>query len=144
LRLFAVEQLRDEIRRLFEDFQRSGSFAAATGWIPPVDVCENESAYVVRAELPGVDPDQVNVDISGSYLKIEGTKPHDEVAGTTNRLCLERSTGPFCRVVRLAPEVDSGAASATYRAGVLVITVPKLLERRRTEVRIPISLEGEQ
>jgi HSP20 family protein len=144
LRLFAVEQLRDEVRRLFEDFERSGAFAASTGWFPSVDVCENETSFVVRIELPGIEPDMVNVSLAGSYLKIEGTKPHEEVDGTTNRLCLERSSGPFCRVVRLSPDVDSDSVSAGMRDGVLSITVPKLLEPIKRERRIPISLEGEQ
>jgi HSP20 family protein len=144
LRLFAVEQLREEIRRLFEDLERSGSFAAATGWIPPVDVCENDTAFVVRAELPGVDSEHLTVALAGPFLKLEGTKPHDEVDGTINRLCLERSNGPFCRVVKLSTDVDPANSTASFRGGVLTVTVPKLLERRQSEVRIPIQVEGEQ
>jgi HSP20 family protein len=143
LRLFAVEQLRDEMRKLFEDVERSGAFAAASGWLPPVDVCESETAYVIRVELPGIEAEHVSVSVVGSYLKIEGTKTYDEVEGTINRICLERSTGPFCRVVRLSSEVDPDSSIATLRDGVLTVSVAKLLEHRRHEHRIPITTEGQ-
>jgi len=144
LRLFAVEQLRDEIRRLFEEYERSGALASASGWLPPVDVCESDSAFVVRIELPGIDLSTVSLTLQGAYLKIEGHKSTDDVEGTVSRLCLERSSGPFSRIVCLAPDVDPGKAYSSYRAGVLSVTIPKLHEHRTMEVRIPIELEGEQ
>jgi HSP20 family protein len=143
LRLFAVEQLRDEMQKLFADVERSGAFAAASGWLPLVDVCENDTAYVVRIEIPGIEVEHVSVSVVGSYLKVEGTKTNDEVDGTINRLCLERSTGPFCRVVRLSSDVDPDSSTATLRDGVLTVTVAKLHEHRRHEHRIPITTEGE-
>ena len=132
------------MRRLFEDLDVSGVFASASGWVPPVDVCETAEAVVVRAELPGMDPSELELSIVGGYLKIAGSKADDAVPGTIGRLCLERSSGQFCRVLRLSPAVNAGAATARLRGGVLTVVIPKLPDRRKVEVSIPITMESTQ
>lgn len=141
--LLALEQLRDEVRRFFEDVDASGVFATASGWVPLVDVCETDDAVVVRAEVPGVLPGDVVASIVGQHLKISGRKSADEVDGTTGRLCLERARGAFCRVVRLDAAVDAGGSIAHLRDGVLTVRVPKRTDRRQTEIFVPIATDSE-
>lgn len=106
--------------------------AAFESWKPRVDVAESDTAFLIRAELPGIDPDTIDVTVEQEVLSITGTRSletagdHDEetdAAMTYRRR--EILEGTFTRKIRLHAEVDVDAVTATSSNGILEITVPK-------------------
>ena len=100
-------------------------FAETEGWTPRVDVHETESSYVFTAELPGIDPADVDVTVEKNVLSIKGSKTTGKPAEATGYSSLERIGGTFERRFRLPDEVDSDRVSAKANHGLIEITVPK-------------------
>jgi HSP20 family protein len=138
--LFAnFDRMRREIDELFGDvFDRSG-FGPGRAFTPEVDVyyCGNPPRAVVRAELAGVDVDEVALEIRGRQLIIAGERRAQEAS---NRLYqqIEIANGPFRRVVELGADVEADNASATYEDGILRIEIPLVQQTDETR-RIPIE-----
>ncbi len=106
---------------------------------PPLDVIDTGDSYVVRAELPGQEKDKVSVSVEGNVLTIEGEIPSrtDEVAGEVLRSeCL---SGKFHRTVGLPAEIQADNVKATYKAGVLEITLPKAEEHRPRQIEVAVQ-----
>lgn len=123
-----------------------GRQSGATGSLgetefPPLDIYEASGAIVVEAELPGVNPGNLEVSITGGTLVIEGMKEEVLEPGRVNFLCMERTFGDFRRIVPLLLPFHAAAIKARYRAGILEIRIPKAPERRGTRKAIPVTLE---
>jgi HSP20 family protein len=107
------------------------AFGGATGnrvWVPAMDVAERRDAYIVHAELPGVNPDQVDVSFEQNVLTIRGNKPASYNTTSDGELRLfaaERVHGGFERAVRLPEFVDADRIEASFANGLLTVTVPK-------------------
>jgi len=98
-----------------------------------VEDFERDGTYVVRAELPGVDPDQdIEVSLEGDYLTIRGER-HEEIR-EKNRS--EFRYGSFSRSLRMPPGADASTVQATYRDGILEVVVPLGEERRQTQIPV--------
>jgi HSP20 family protein len=147
--LFAnFERMRREIDELFGDvFERSG-FGPGRAFTPEVDVyyCGQPARAVVKAELAGIEIDDVSLEIRGRQLIIAGERRAQEASGRLYQQ-IEIAHGPFRRVVELGAEVDAERASATYEDGILRIEIP-LVQQDDATRRIPIegradALEGE-
>jgi HSP20 family protein len=95
------------------------------GWNPAVDVYENDEAIIVKAELPGVDKNQITVDVEGRVLTIKGERKYENEVKEDNYYRRERSYGSFHRAFTLPDDVDPDAIKADYKDGVLKIQVPK-------------------
>jgi len=96
------------------------------GRLFPLDVSETEDEIIVNAEIPGVDPQEINVSLSGKALTIRGQKREEEETGREeNYLFQERNYGSFSRSVELPREVQYSKVKASYRNGVLKIVLPK-------------------
>jgi len=106
---------------------------------PPSDVVEVDDAVRVLLELPGVPVSSVQVRLQGNRIEVTGEKPPDFPAGETSFLCLERIFGKFQRAFEVRGSVNLGEVSARMANGVLVITIPKIAERRGRERRIPVA-----
>jgi HSP20 family protein len=105
-------------------------------WGPPVDVDETDEAITVRAELPGMNKDDIKVNVMGDTVTISGERKHDvEQKGRTFHR-IERLYGRFQRGLTLPCEVDSDKAKATYRNGVLELVLPKSARTRAREISI--------
>jgi HSP20 family protein len=143
--LFAnFERMRREIDELFGDvFDRSG-FGPGRAFTPEVDVyyCGQPPRAVVKAELAGVDVDEVALEIRGRQLIIAGERRAQE---SSNRLYqqIEIANGPFRRVVELGADVEADHASATYEDGILRIEIPLVQQADETR-RIPIEGRAEE
>jgi HSP20 family protein len=147
--LFAnFERMRREIDELFGDvFERSG-FGPGRAFTPEVDVyyCGQPPRAVVKAELAGVEVDEVSLEIRGRQLIIAGERRAQEASGRLYQQ-IEIAHGPFRRVVELGADVEAERAAATYEDGILRIEIP-LVEQEDETRRIPIegrqdALEGE-
>jgi HSP20 family protein len=106
---------------------------------PPSDVVEVDDAVRVLLEIPGVPATSVQVRVLGNRIEITGEKPQDFPAGETSFLCLERIFGKFQRAFEVRGSVNLGEVSARMANGILVITIPKIADRRGRERRIPVT-----
>jgi len=109
-------------------------------WVPAIDVVEQKDAYVMYAELPGVDASQVDISFEQNVLTVRGNKPSAVETTTEGDLrvyAAERVTGSFERSIRLPEFVDGEKIGAAFTNGLLVITVPKAqaAQKRRIEIK---------
>ncbi|OGW82422.1 MAG: hypothetical protein A2Z83_03720 [Omnitrophica bacterium GWA2_52_8] len=128
-----MRQLEERMNRMFDDFS-TYSFPSLHSWdsgffdfSPNVDFQENEKSYVVRADLPGLDKDKINVTVRGNVLTLQGVREsgsetQDEDQGYYAQ---ERSYGSFARSIQLPGPVDETNIQADYKEGVLTVTLPK-------------------
>lgn len=134
--------LRQDMDSLLSEFSRSSGWPAAmaaTRFLPTLDVSETVEGYRIVAELPGVEPKNVQVGLEGDALVISGEKHDEKEEKGREWYHRERSSGSFRRAVRLPVTVDASKAQATYDKGVLTVDVPKRAEasanRRQIEVK---------
>ena len=125
--LVPIARFRDELDRLFDSFFRESRdgfdrlLAPLGGWGPAVDITEDDKTITVKAEVPGVEPDDIDLRVTGDLLTISGQKnqEHEESRGGYRHV--ERRFGSFERAVRLPGEVDPDKVEAEYRNGVLTV-----------------------
>lgn len=132
-----LDQLGDRMRRMLEQTfgDLTPALTEAAGWAPAVDVEEQDDAYVVEAEVPGVKHDDVNIELVGNELAISGEVKEKEREGVLRRKT--RRIGRFEYRVRLPDQVDPERVDANLTDGVLTVRVPKSekAQRRRIEVK---------
>ena len=134
--------LRREMERLFDRFADPvwEPFEAMGGdWAPKLDVSETKDAMVVTADMPGVDPKEIGIALTGDLLTLKGEKEKviEEKEARYHRV--ERAYGAFLRSVRLPMAVDGSKVTATFKNGVLVVTLPKTPAAMGT--MIPVKAE---
>jgi len=135
--------IREEMNRLFDDFfsgwpeRRKGLLEGE--WAPTIDVAETENDIVVTAELPGVEQDGVDITITDDILTLKGEKKEEREVKKENYHRIERSYGSFQRSVNLPTGVQSDKAKASYKDGVLKITVPKAEEAKPKQIKINVE-----
>lgn len=142
-----VAHLQRDINRVFEDFWSrferpfAGTNSGLTGFGPSTDVTETDAAIEVAIELPGLDEKDVEVSLSDDVLTIRGEKRHEREHEHKGAYIAERAWGSFYRMVPLPPGVDAEKATATFKRGVLTVTLPKTAEAqakvKRIEVKAP-------
>jgi HSP20 family protein len=113
--------------RLLDDLWSVGAPASAApgGFVPRIDVVEDEDGYRVTAELPGLEEKDFQVEAHGNVLTISGEKRTEREEGARGWRWSERSYGAFRRSVELPLELDASKASASFKNGVLTVTAPK-------------------
>jgi HSP20 family protein len=117
-------------------------------WVPAIDVVEQKDAYVLYAELPGVDASQVDISFEQNVLTIRGTKRFTLETSNDGELrvyAAERVTGSFERSIRLPEFVDSDKIQAEFTNGLLKVSVPKAqaAQPRRIEIKTDAMRQGE-
>jgi len=135
-----LDLFRRQMDRLFEDFLGDWALAGrGEGFLPRLDVSENEKEVVVSAELPGMDEKDVEVSLSNGRLVISGEKKDQREEKNRSYHLVERSWGSFSRAVDLGEAVDSGKATAAYKNGILTVTVPKTEAAKPKKISIRSS-----
>ncbi len=104
-----------------------------------LDVAESEEGYVVKASVPGINPDDVEITIEEDVLTIKGEFSKDSETEEETYLIRERCAGSFGRRIRFPVEVNADAVGATYENGVLTLNVPKVEEVKPKRVEIKVS-----
>lgn len=122
-----VNQLHNEINRVFGSMagRDDESPAVTADWIPAVDIREDQDRYVLRADLPGVDPKDIEITMENGMLTIRGERANEVETKTTAYRRVERTTGRFFRRFTLPDSADAERISASGRNGVLEVTIPK-------------------
>ena len=128
----------------FEDMERLlSSFGGRwRGGIMPVDAYEKDGTYTLRFDLPGVDPDDVDLTVEGNVLTVTAESPVDGDDGVT-WLLRERPSGSHRREVRLGEHLDAGAVEANFENGVLSVTIPMREEAKPHKVAISSGASGQ-
>jgi HSP20 family protein len=129
--------LSDAFGHLLRDsFVRPGTLMQGTASSLPLDIVENENEFVVKASLPGLKPEEVQITVHGDTLTIRGeTKGEEEKKGETWHL-RERRYGAFQRSVSLATPIDSDKAAASFDHGVLTLTLPKAEQAKPRQIKV--------
>lgn len=132
----AMDQLRDEVNRLFNGWLTNGTPA----WLPvrgqpAVNVWETVDAVVAELEVPGVKSDQVDISVAESELTLSIHRPETEPTEVTYHR-RERPSGDFCRTIRLPAPVDPDRVSAELREGVLTITLPRAESSKPRKINV--------
>jgi HSP20 family protein len=126
-------QLRSEVDRLFEGFpfrMPSMRLAHATTAWPPVEMSETKKSYKVTAELPGLDPADVEVTFEDGLLRIAGEKQQQREEEERGYRLSERSYGAFERLIKLPAAADPEKISAMFKKGVLTVSIAKSGEQQ--------------
>ncbi len=145
LPLSAVSLLQREVNQLFERLSLlDRTDRPSQGeWSPSVDVFESRGRLIVVAEVPGLPPESLKVVCRERDIVISGERRARRPGAGQNFVCLERPSGRFERTISLEGAVDVRSASARFAAGLLIVTLPRLKERRGRETTIPIEWEQE-
>ena len=125
---WGLTQMRREMERLFDRFSEGWPFRglADTGrWVPSLDLSETDKELIVRAELPGMDPKEIDISLSGNVLTIKGERKHEREEKKENFHLVERGSGSFSRTLQLPVEVEADKINATYKGGILSVSMPK-------------------
>jgi HSP20 family protein len=109
------------------------------GWAPRVDIYETEDSYVVRADLPGIKKEDIEIDVKDSTLAVRGDKKFDGKSDKDNYMRVERKYGKFVRSFRLSDNVDRSKIEANYKDGVLEINIPKREEAVTKQIKVGVS-----
>jgi HSP20 family protein len=112
---------------------------ATQEWLPDIDVFEREGKIVIRADLPGMKREEIQVAVEADMLTIRGRREEAKEVKEEDYYCSERSTGEFSRTMRLPEGVGVEAIEATYDNGVLEVTVPRPAAQGKKAVKVPIK-----
>jgi HSP20 family protein len=134
-----IDQLQREVQELFSELWQVPRFSGLrAGFRPHVDCYRTEESLTVLVELPGVDPDEVDLHVADGRLSIAGTRQRPRYEGQVYQQ-MELDYGPFRRQVALDADVDVARADATYDRGILTIVLP-LAQRPAKGERMVIAV----
>jgi len=131
-----------EFDRLFKEAfsPMSGETEVSTrSWAPPVDIYETEDAIVLKAELPGIDPQDVEVRVEDNTLYLKGERKYEKEVNEQNYHRIERSYGSFARSFSLPNSISAEKVKAEYKDGLLTLTMPKREEAKPKTIKIDVT-----
>jgi HSP20 family protein len=132
--------LQEQINRVFGDgVGRTGEESNLTSWAPAVDIYETEHELVVKADLPDVSPQDLDIRVENNILTIRGERKFESKVNEDNYLRVERTYGSFSRSFQLANSVKSDAIKADYQNGVLTLTIPKREEAKPKQIKVSVG-----
>ena len=136
-----LEALQEDVDRLFQETltRPRREIPAARVWAPAVDVFEDEDKIVLRAELPGMKKEDIDVEMHGDTLTIKGERRFENEEERDNYVRVERAYGRFQRSFTVGTPVKAGQVKASYRDGVLEVSIPKAEETKPKKVEVAVE-----
>jgi HSP20 family protein len=135
-----LNRIRNEIDRLFEDpFALTTGTSFFEGWQPSLDVYDDKDRITIKAELPGMKLEDIDVSVHGNVLAISGERKHEEEHKERESYRAERYFGRFQRSLTLPAAVDAGKVQATYKDGILTVECPKSEEAKPKQIQVKTS-----
>jgi len=135
--------MQREINKMFDSFFRGGiqddGSLIPSVWTPAVDVAEDENEYVVKVELPGVSKDDVKITMQENILTIRGEKKEEKETKESHFQRVERSYGSFQRSFTLPTHVKNEKIEASYKDGILTVTLPKAEEAKPKQIEVKVK-----
>lgn len=141
-------QAMEEMERRFDEvFGRPALFpsmwrrqpSAEKAWAPAIDMIEKDDKFIVKAELPGMKKDEIDISVTGNTLTIKGEREAEEEIKEEDYCCCERSYGSFFRSLAIPSSVDTERIEATYKDGVLEIALPKSPEVTPKKIGVAVQ-----
>jgi HSP20 family protein len=132
--------LQEQLNRVFGNLlERTGDESNLTPWAPAVDIFETEHELVVKADLPDVNPQDLDIHVENNILTIRGERKFENKVKEENYLRIERAYGSFSRSFSLANSVKSEAIRADYKNGVLTLSIPKREEAKPKQIKVNVG-----
>jgi HSP20 family protein len=135
--------MRKEINRMFDNFFHGdltdSTSAFTSAWVPAVDIAEHDNDFVVRMELPGVTKDDVKITMQEGTLTVRGEKKQEKESRGSDFHRVERSYGSFQRSFALPTAVRADGIDATFRDGVLTMSLPKAEEAKPKQIDVKVK-----
>lgn len=138
-----LDTLQTDLDRVFDTFfgGRTGN-GATRRWTPAMDLVETDDHLVLKADLPGLDADDVEIEVKDGVLTVTGERKTEHGDSSNGYHRVERAYGRFSRSLSLPAGVDSDQVQAEFDKGVLEVRIPKPAERKPHRVQIGASVEG--
>ncbi len=137
--LDVLGQLKREMDRLFTDFSDRRSSPYRAGVFPPLNVSEDDDKLCVSSELPGMEPDDLEISVEGDTLTLRGERKLPEAGEGVNYHRREREGGRFRRIINLPFRIDPNGVEAAFKNGVLNIVLPKAAEARPKQIKVKVE-----
>ena len=126
--------------RVFADMQeRTGEESNLTAWAPAVDIYETENELVIKADLPEVNTQDLDIRVANNILTIRGERKFENKVNEENYLRVERAYGSFTRSFSLANSVKSDEIKADYQNGTLTLHIPKAKEAKPKQIKVSVG-----
>ena len=138
-----LEDVSKQLNRIFGRFPARAEpvreLLATADWAPSVDITETDTAYLIKGEIPGVNREDVKVNIENGLLSISGERRQEKEEKGKKFHRIERSYGSFMRSFRLPDNIDEAAVKAEFRDGMLNVTLPKTTQPRNKAISVTVS-----
>lgn len=133
--------LREEMDKMFEDFFGKTDFPSIEdgAWIPPIDVQQTKKDVLVMMDIPAIDPKEISISIMEDRITIKGERKREEEEKEADYYRSERVYGSFQRIIQLPSEVVGDKAKASYKDGVLKVTIPRSQKTVPKEVKVEVQ-----
>ena len=135
-----IVPLRNKVDRLFNRFFETEEEPMLTAkWAPVADILETKDAYIVRAELPGFEEKDINIEIENNILTLKGERKFEAKTEEKDFRRIERNYGQFMRTFTLPPNVYTDKVTAAYANGIIEVVVPKKEETKPKKINLEIK-----
>lgn len=135
-----LNSLRDEINRLFESpLHENGASDVLNTWAPALDLYEDKESLIVRAELPGLKKENIDLSLHENTITISGERRDEKKYEGAETSREERSFGRFTRSLLLPKAVDASGVKANYRDGILTVRLPKAAEAKPRQIDVAVN-----
>ncbi len=135
--------IQDRVNQFFDDtltIRREGAEELCKGrWSPPVDIYETGTHVILKAEVPGISQDHIEIKIEDNMLILRGERKFEKKSEDETYYRIERSYGTFMRSFTLPNSVDQDAVKASCEAGILKIVMPKKEEKKQKRIKVDVS-----
>jgi len=133
-----LTRMQREIDRLLSA-HRPTWFGQRSGVYPPLNIYDDGESFVVRAEVPGVDPKSIDITVTGDTLNLKGERNLPELPEGASYHRRERESGTFSRALTLPDQVDSSKVKADYKNGILQILMPRAEQAKQRKIDVRVS-----
>ncbi len=138
-----IEDLQADLDSFFGNslisYSPSNQGTLTSNWLPSTDIHDLGNQLLVKTDLPGIDKKDLDVSVEGNTLFIRGEKKHEEATKDFGHIRSERFFGSFERALPLTEDIDASKIDASYKDGVLTVTVPRKEEAKQKQIKVNIK-----
>ena len=134
-----MQELRNRMNRVFEESGNGAQETTQRHWVPAVDVLENEQAIILQAALPGMNKDEIDIELTGETLTLHGDRKLDQAQRGEHFHRIERQYGPWQRTFQIEVPIDTAQVAASYEDGVLIVHLPKQEAVKPRQINIDVK-----
>ena len=131
-----LSSLREEINRFFDVPLDGGSSGVFNTWAPALDLYEDKDSLILKAELPGMKKEDIDISIHDNTITVSGERKNEKKYESSETSRAERFFGRFQRTLALSKKVDMGGVKAVYQDGILTVTLPKAPEAKPRQIAV--------